>query len=85
MAEEYARYAELLMKINCVIKVCYLLKKYDLARDIFLKSKDLPAELFNTQHCLTRMFDVTKFVEKISNGRQLIFNRVAVNLNDRKK
>ena len=64
------------------IKVCYLHRKYDQARDQLLKSKVLQAELFIAQHSLTRMFDEVKNIRKNDIGRQFIYNRVHVKLNE---
>ena len=65
--------------------MCYLRRKYDHPRDLLLKSKVLPAEIFITQHSLTRVFDVVKIVKKVEIGRQFIYNRVPVKLNERTK
>ena len=53
--------------------------------DLLLKSKVLPAELFITQHSLTRMFDVVENIQKNEIGSQFIYIRVPVKLNERTK
>ena len=63
--------------------MCYLRRKYNQARDRFLRSRVLPAELFIIQHSLTK--NVLKINLKKEIGRQFIFNRVPVKLNERKK
>ena len=52
--------------------MCYLRRNYDHAGDLLLKSKVLPAQLFITQHSLTRNFDVVKTIAEIEIGRQLV-------------
>ena len=69
-------------QINSGIKVCYLHRKYVQARDQLLKSKVLQAELFIAQHSLTRMFHEVKNIRKNDIGRQFIYNRVPVKLNE---
>ena len=63
--------------------MCYLRRNYDQARDRFLRSRVLPAELFIIQHSLTK--NVLKNNLKKETGRQFIFNRVPVKLNERTK
>ena len=43
---------------NWAIKVCHLRKKFDSARDLLLKDKILPAELFIKNVCLLKCFDL---------------------------
>ena len=45
-------------QINWGIKVCHLRKKFDSARDLLLKDKILPAELFIKKVCLLKFFDL---------------------------
>ena len=45
-------------QINWGIKVCHLRKKFDSARDLLLKDKILPAELFIKNVCLLKFFDL---------------------------
>ena len=45
-------------QINWGIKVCHLRKKFDSARDLLLKHKILPAELFIKNVCLLKFFDL---------------------------
>ena len=45
-------------QINCGIKVCHLRKKFDSVRDLLLKDKILPAELFIKNVCLLKFFDL---------------------------
>ena len=65
--------------------MCYLCQKYDPARDLLLKSKVLPAELFIAQDSLTRMFYVAKKRSTNKIGKQFIYNTVPVKLNQRTK
>ena len=53
------------MQIIWGIKMCYLRRKYDHVRDLLLKFKLLPAELFINQRSLTRMFVVEKNIMKM--------------------
>ena len=45
-------------QINWRIKVCHLHKKFDSARDLLLKDKFLPAELFIKNVSLLKFFDL---------------------------
>ena len=45
-------------QIKWGIKVCHLGKKFDSARDLLLKDKILPAELFIKKVCLLKFFDL---------------------------
>ena len=45
-------------QINWGIKFCHLRKKFDSARDLLLKDKILPAELFIKKVCLLKFFDI---------------------------
>ena len=45
-------------QINWGIKVCQLRKMFDSARDLLLKDKILPAELFIKNVCLLKFFDL---------------------------
>ena len=45
-------------QINWGIKVCHLRKKFDSARDLLLKDKILPAELFIKNVCHLKFFDL---------------------------
>ena len=45
-------------QINWGIKVCHLRKKFDSARDLLLKDKILPAEVFFKNFCLLKFFDL---------------------------
>ena len=48
-------------QINWGIKVCHLRKKFDSARDLLLKDKILPAELFIKKVCLLKFFDLSQY------------------------
>ena len=55
--------------INWGIKVCHLRKKFDTARDLLLKDKILPADLFIKKkfvflNCLTSSHNIKRTVEK---------------------
>ena len=47
-------------QIKWGMKVCNLRRKYDYALDLLNKCEGLPADLFITQHSLTRMLDTAK-------------------------
>ena len=54
-------------QINWGIKVCHLRKKFDSARDLLLKAKILPAELFIKNVCLLKLtssHNIKRAVEK---------------------
>ena len=54
--------------INWGIKVCHLRKKFDSARDLLLKDKILPADLFIKKVCLLKLFDL--FSQYKENSRE---------------
>ena len=50
-------------QIKWGIKGCHLHKEFDSARDLLLKDKILPAELFIKKSCLLKFFDLSQYKE----------------------